>query len=191
MSNKRNSLMLFFVCMQNFHLALPQRKLLLLRFHTLVLLFCLFVSCSEREPYSRFYHIDGGLWYRDSVLSFDVDSLTHLYGTEFEVMLELTTNLSYSYRNLELQVSHKLGDSLVRADTIHCRIADDYGRWLGSSVGGLSQLSIPYPSSDPRGFVFPPVDSLTDYALTIRHLMSDDPLAGVEKVGVKFMEKSQ
>lgn len=143
------------------------------------LLFAVIVSCSEGEAYSRFHHIKSGKWYRDSVLIFRIDSLPPSSGIRYDVTVELTTNRSYPYRNLWLLIDQNLADSLVRTDTLRCILADEYGKWLGSGVGGLNQLSLPY-----RSFI--PWDSLSNYQLIVRHGMEEDMLRGVEKVGIKM-----
>lgn len=101
---------------------------------------------------------------------------------EYEVTIELTTNRSYPYRDLWLQIDQDLTDSLVRIDTLRCLLANEYGRWLGGSAGGLNQLSLAYRSFLPR-------DSVSHYRLAIRHAMDDERLRGVEKVGIKLVMK--
>jgi gliding motility-associated lipoprotein GldH len=145
------------------------------------LLFITFASCSGGEAYSRFYHIENGKWRRDSLLVFTIDSLIPASGITYNVTVELTTNRSYPYRDLWLQISQDLTDSLACADTLRCLLADEYGKWMGSGAGGLNHLSLPYRSFTQR-------DAARNYRLTIRQLMDDDPLRGVEKVGVKVVE---
>lgn len=147
------------------------------------LLFIPLASCSEGETYSRFYQIENGKWYRDSLLVFTMDSLISVSGTGYNVTIELTTNRSYPYRDLWLQIDQDLADSLVRTDTFRCLLADEHGKWLGSGAGGLNQLSLAYLSFIPR-------DSVYHYRLTIRQAMNDDPLRGVEKVGVKVIKSN-
>lgn len=147
------------------------------------LLFTLLISCSGGETYSRFHHIENGKWYRDSFLVFTIDSLTPSLGIGFDVTIELTTNHSYPYRNLLLEIDQNLTDPIIRTDTLRFLLADEHGRWLGSGAGGLNQLSLPY-----RSFVPAPRDSMHQYRLIIRQAMEDNPLRGVEKVGVKLVE---
>lgn len=143
------------------------------------LLLAIFVSCSGGEAYSRFHHIEDGKWYRDSVLFFKIDSLLPPPAVEYNVTVELTTNRSYLYRDLWLFIDHNLTDSLFHTDTLRCILADEHGKWLGGSVGGLNQLSLPYRSFIPR-------DSACNYQLVIRHGMEEELLRGVERVGIKM-----
>jgi gliding motility-associated lipoprotein GldH len=81
-----------------------------------------------------------------------------------------------------MQVEHNLIDTIYRCDTLHFRLTDDYGKWLGSGTGGLHQISLPYKSDIP-------LDTSRLYILQIKQIMKDDPLIGVEKVGIKIIEK--
>lgn len=138
-------------------------------------------SCSDREAYSRFYHIENGKWSRDSFLVFVIDSMVHTPGVHYDVTIELTTNRSYPYRDLWLQIDHNLTDSLLHTDTLRFILADKNGKWLGSGVGGLNQLSFPYTS-----FIAP--DSVKNKRLTIHHVMENEWMQGVEKMGVKIIQ---
>lgn len=145
------------------------------------LLFSSLISCAEGEVYYRFHHIEKGKWYRDSSLIFTMDSLKIRGGATYDVTIEISSGYLYPYRNLWLQIDHNLADSLFRSDTLQYRLANENGQWLGSGVGGLNQLSLPYLSSLP-------LDTAQHYWLSIRQMMSDDPLIGIEKVGVKVKE---
>lgn len=145
------------------------------------LVFIILASCAGREVYPGFHHIENGKWHRDSLLRFTIDSLGPFPGREYKVTIELTTNRGYHYRDLWLLVDQDLSDSLVHTDTLHYYLADEYGRWLGASAGGLNQLSLPYRSFMLR-------DSTYHYRLAIRHTMEDKMLRGVEKVGIKLVE---
>lgn len=160
--------------------ALPERMMRSIRFLVTGLLFSSLLSCAEGEVYYRFHHIENGRWYRDSTLVFSMDSVALHPAKRYDVTIEITTNRAYPYRDLWVQINQNLTDTLFRSDTLHYRLADDYGRWLGSGAGGLNQLSLPYLSSVPLVTTCP-------YAVHIRQTMTDDPLAGIEKVGVKVV----
>lgn len=157
------------------------------------LLFAIFISCSGEEVYSRFHHVEDGKWYRDSVLVFTIDSLSRSFDTrvsdgkykmphaEYKVMVELTTNRGYPYRDLWLIIEQNLTDSLIHTDTLRLILANEHGKWLGSGVGGLNRLSLPYRSFIPR-------DSVYNYRIGIRHGMDEELLRGVETVGIKIVE---
>lgn len=160
---------------------IPTRDLLV----GMTCLLLILASCSSGEVYYRFHHLDKGRWYRENPLVFAIDSMAFHPGKQFDLSIELSTNQGYPYRDLWLRVDHNLADTLFRSDSLHIQLADEQGRWLGSGAGGLNQLSVPYLDR-----VVPQVhDSVTGYRVKIGHLMKDNPLHGVESVGLRIVEK--
>lgn len=139
------------------------------------------VACEQDEVYSRFYHLQNGKWHSDSVLVFGIDSLNTTLSSQYQVTVELTTNRSYPYSDLSLLVDQVRMDTVVHTDTFNIQLADEYGKWLGSGIGGLHQLSLPYQSFDTRDSVY------RNTTLTLRHGMRENQLKGIEKVGVKIV----
>lgn len=147
-----------------------------------VLLFSL-AACSKGEVFFRYNQIGKGVWHRDSLLTYTMDSISLNPLLRYNLSIELTTADKYPYKDIWLKVEHNLNDSIFSIDTIHSMLADDYGRWLGSGAAGLHQISIPYKSTVA-------LDTSMIYELQISHLMSNNPLPGVEKVGLKVVEYS-
>ncbi len=81
-------------------------------------------------------------------------------------------------------VEQNISDTLFRADTLQILLADEKGQFLGSSAGGLHQLSVPYI----RLKVDEPI---RPFQVRIRHLMADDPLPGIEKAGIKVFAAAE
>ncbi len=156
----------------------PERRMLNRCLYPLLLLFAFLLSCAQGEVYYRFQHIDKGKWYRDSTVQFHMDSLKLQRGERYDISIELSTNGAYPYRDIWMQVTHNLTDTLLLTDTLHFRIADDYGRWLGNGLGGLNQLSQPL-------FRSLPLDTASRYVIKLRQVMDADPLPGIEKIGIK------
>jgi gliding motility-associated lipoprotein GldH len=155
-----------------------KRRIVLVTLASILLLPTL--SCTGDELCYRFRLIERGEWNRDSTLFFNMDSLLLPVGQPLEVSLEITTNNSYRYRDLWLLVEHNLTDTLFRSDTLRLLLADESGRSLGSSAGGLRQFSQPWQQ-------FVPSDSIRSYEIRLHHLMADEPLTGIEKAGVKII----
>jgi len=107
-----------------------------------------------------------------------MDSLSLQTGERYDLSLEISTNGAYPYRDIWMKVAHNLTDTLLQSDTLHFRIADDYGRWLGHGVGGINQLSQPL-------FMALPLDMASDYVIKLQQVMDADPLPGIEKIGIK------
>lgn len=138
------------------------------------------LSCTGDELYYRYRFIERGEWSHDSALFFNIDSLTLPVSQPLEVSLEITTNNSYRYRDLWLRVEQNLADTLFRFDTLRLLLADESGRSLGGSAGGLHQFSQPWMQ-------FLPSDSIRSYEIRLHHLMADEPLTGIERAGVKII----
>lgn len=151
-------------------------------------LFCLGIvfvflsSCSEGEIYYRYRHVQNAQWFKDSTLVFRIDSLAFTPSREYDISIEIANNNSYPYQNLWLYLEHNFSDSVFRRDSLQLTLADAHGRPKGSGVGGLYQLSVPYKTQVFR-------DSVYAYEFRIRQAMTDDPLIGIEKIGVKIQEK--
>lgn len=148
------------------------------------LVFIVLSSCADGDRYTRFHHIENGMWHNDSSLVFSIDSVSFVPETAYDVTIELTTNRSYPYRDIWLVIDQDLTGTAVRTDTLKALLANENGKWLGSGVGGLNQFSLPFLSFTPR-------DSTYHYRLTIRQGMHINPLRGVEKVGVKVVEANE
>lgn len=153
----------------------------------LVLILISFESCSVKGTYMDFLQIEDGEWYHDSVLCFAFDSLKNGREGKYVVSIEVTSNRGYPYQDIWLGIEQSFlvdKDTLVRTDTLQCLLANKDGKWLGSGIGGLNQLSQPFDTLDLTGFSA--IDSMR-YCLHIRQIMADNPLKGVEKMGVKLM----
>ena len=137
-------------------------------------------SCTEKEISYNYQHINEGRWYRDSLLTFRIDSFQIETVNSYDISFELTTGHNYPYKDIWMEVSHNLRDSLFKIDSLHYLLADDYGKWLGSGAGGLNQFTLPYISAIT-------LDTVQDYEIQIRQIMANDPLVGVEKIGLNTL----
>lgn len=136
-------------------------------------------ACTGSELYYRFRKINQAEWSRDAVLIFHSDSIALPHSRPLEVSLEVTSNNRYPYRDLWLLLEHNLTDTLFVTDTIQVFLADKNGHHLGNSVGTLHQLSVPWLRLNQI--------KNNPFQIRISQLMTDDPLVGIERVGVKIM----
>lgn len=146
-------------------------------------------SCVNQGEYYSYKQIERGLWSADSVYSFRFDSLPVNVADSniiisYNSVIEIVHNNSYPYRNLQIIAGyHNAIDSLVHYDTLNCILEDSVsGSWLGSGTGGLFQLSVPFAEN-----VVPvKADSALSLYFSVRHAMQDNPLKGIEKIGVRI-----
>jgi gliding motility-associated lipoprotein GldH len=150
-------------------------------YFVVALCFTLLLSCNRGEIFFRFHHISHSQWQMDDAVVFTMDSLDFRQDRKYQVLIELTANATYPYRDLWLFVEHNLTDSVFRRDSLQFFLVSEYGRRLGSGVGGLRQLSIPLLTGIA-------LDTAQVYELRIGHGMRSNPLRGIEKMGVKVVE---
>jgi gliding motility-associated lipoprotein GldH len=145
-----------------------------------IFLFILFlVSCNNEGVFYQYRHIDRGRWYSDSVIQFKIDATALNLGVPYDLSIEITSNGRYPYRDIWMQVAHNLTDTTLHYEEVHYFLADDFGRWLGDGVGGLYQLSLPL-------YLSVPLDTTYHYVIQLKHIMDDNPLHGIEKMGLKL-----
>lgn len=146
-------------------------------------------SCVEHGEYYSYKQIENGMWYSDSVYTLQFDSLPGIASSSnlsysYTSEIEIVHNNSYPYRNLQIIAGYyNAYDSLMHYDTVNC-ILEDYstGNWLGSGTGGLFQLSVPLANN-----IIPVMaDSSLSIQFSVSHSMIDNPLKGIEKIGVKL-----
>lgn len=138
----------------------------------------LLVSCDRGELYFHYNKVENGKWYRDSVLTFSLDTLSVEQIGEYNISFELTTSMLYPYNDIHLKIDQNLNDTIINSDTLRYKVANEHGKWFGRGVGSLRQLSIPYKTAVQ-------LDSTRNYEFYLFQIMNVDPLKGVEKVGVR------
>ena len=78
---------------------------------------------------------------------------------------------SYKYRDIWLTIN---------TDTLHLYLADSIGNWIGNGIGDTRQWSAPIHLKMLKQ------DSIRK--LRITHIMQDNPLKGIEHVGIRIKE---
>lgn len=144
-----------------------------------ILLFGCMVSCNQGEVYYEFRFIPQNEWSKNQEVYFSLDSAAINPHHNYAISIEITHNISYSYKNLFLYIDHTLQDSLSVRDTLECVLVDDLGKWLGSGNGATRQLSLLYKTNQN-------IDTTLHNEITIRHAMQDLQLKGIEKIGLKL-----
>ena len=134
-------------------------------------------SCNEGEVYYRFQPVKNNNWDKQTTFDFLLDSLSVDPNKQYDIMLEIVNSNQYPYRNLWLRISQNFNDTVFVNDTIEIKLADENGKWIGSGSAGLYQFTVPYKNGIR-------LDSTRSYSIHIRQVMKDNPLKGIDKVGV-------
>jgi gliding motility-associated lipoprotein GldH len=136
-------------------------------------------SCRHDEVYYRFDEIKSGEWNKTDTLYFPIDSALVAPDTPYNISLEISHNANYPYCNLWLYMQDNLQQPAFSSYSHQYTVADSFGKWYGSGFGALYQLSVPYKDS-----VY--FAGNRDFCIKIVHGMRDEPLKGIEKMGVKI-----
>lgn len=142
-----------------------------------ILIVCL--SCNNRETYYHFYELKDSNWSKLDTLYFDIDSTFIEPNINYEMTIELANNSDYPYQNIWLYFQDNFSGNNFKYAELQYELADPMGRWYGSGFGSLYQVSLNYKEN----FSFP---EKKNYQLKIVQGMRDEPLFGIEKVGIRL-----
>lgn len=139
-----------------------------------------FIACGGRD-YSNWTNLPAEGWvYGDTVLLNPLDpSLPDndsLVGGTLKVALRHGN--SYRYSNIWLEMTYHTADHRMIRDSINLRLADVYGRWLGSGFGASYQQEV---------LVSPMTVIDLTQPVALRHIMRVDTLCGVEQIGIEIV----
>ncbi|MBD8389513.1 gliding motility lipoprotein GldH [Dysgonomonas sp. BGC7] len=142
------------------------------------------ISCNKQEVYYHFHEIKDAKWQQKDTLTFDVDSTAITPNTLYSVAIEVSNNVNYPYQNIWFFVQHNFtADSTYTEISREYKLADEFGKWQGSGFGTLYQVSFPLTDIVFR--------EKKNYRIKIEHGMRDEPLNGIEKIGIKISKKQE
>lgn len=93
------------------------------------------------------------------------------------VSLTLRHTDAYMYSNLWLEVTCKDADAIEHCDTLNLKLADRYGRWLGT--GNATDFQV-------TDTIYTNLRHKSGSPIRVRHIMRVDTLTGIDIVGVTF-----
>lgn len=93
--------------------------------------------------------------------------------------LFVRNNLDYQYSNLYLFVTIDFPNGYISRDTVDCRLADKYGKWLGDGLGSKRLNTISFK----KNILFPAKGT---YNVYIEQAMREDTLKGISDVGFRI-----
>lgn len=145
-------------------------------------LFALY-SCGQNEPYFQYNELKEGKWVQHDTLYFNIDSTTYETGIPYNIYLETTNNVNYPYQNIWFFAWDNIdNDSVYTRIEKEYTLADEFGKWTGSGFGSLYQSTFPYKEH----IIF---KEKRNISIKVLHGMQDEPLDGIEKVGVRMSYK--
>jgi gliding motility-associated lipoprotein GldH len=134
-------------------------------------------ACDVTRYYDTTNPIPKQIWHKDSVYQFPVaikDS-----STTFNIFLNLRHSGNYPFMNIIFFVNIQGPDNQFLKDTVAYDIAQTDGRWIGTGLGDLHSMLLPYK----KNIRFP---QNGQYYFSIQHAMRVDELKGVSDIGIRI-----
>jgi len=134
------------------------------------------VACNHDDVYLKYQTIVPEGWSKDSTFTFDIP-ITDTTAS-YNVFVNIRNRGEYPYQNLWLFLSKTTPDKKLVNDTIECYLADQKGKWLGSSVGSLYNMPVLYKQNTR-------FKTAGTYRYQIIQGMRDDLLVGINDIGMR------
>ena len=139
-------------------------------------------SCDSNKVYEEYIEVENGVWKKENVANFNFDATDTVQAHNLYINIRNTGD--YLYSNLYLFVTLQGPNGNLLTDTVNCILADSRGKWLGSGIGDLWDLRVPYIG----GFKFAQKGT---YVVTLEQAMRvEDGLDGITDVGLRI-EKAE
>lgn len=134
-------------------------------------------ACNLNTGFYKYQSVEQSGWSKDSasVFNVQVDDTTSAYN----VLLSIRNGGEYPYQNLWLFITRTGPDSMILNDTVECYLADLKGKWLGSGIGSINEISVLYlqnTSFSKKG----------EYTYSIKQGMREEKLKGISEIGIKI-----
>ena len=139
-----------------------------------ILISIMFVSCVKNDVFLSYKTIPLQGWSKDSLVTFDVAIKDTTVA--YNLYVNVRNRGEYPYQNLWIFLSKKTPASMLSKDSIECYLADNRGKWLGTGIGSVMEMSVLYQQNvrfSKAGI----------YQYKIAHGMRDSVLSGLNDIG--------
>ncbi len=145
---------------------------------TLIVLFVavLFSACDQNRVFENYQTIKDDSWYINQKPSFYLDIKDTV--AEHNVYFNIRHTGNYKYSNLFILFTIQGPKAKAETQRLEFKLAEADGKWLGSGLGDIysNQIKVMEKIKFPRKGV---------YSFTIEQNMRDNPLVGIEDIGVR------
>jgi gliding motility-associated lipoprotein GldH len=145
---------------------------------TLLVLFVavLFSACDQNRVFENYQTIKDDSWYINQKPSFYLDIKDTV--AEHNVYFNIRHTGNYKYSNLFILFTIQGPKAKAETQRLEFKLAEADGKWLGSGLGDIysNQIKVMEKIKFPRKGV---------YSFTIEQNMRDNPLVGIEDIGVR------
>ncbi len=147
-----------------------------------LLLILVLQACDTNKVFEEYIEVENGLWKKENLAHFEFEATDTI--SAHNLYINIRNKGNYSYSNLYLFVTLEGPNGNVLKDTVNCILADSRGKWLGSGIGDLWDLRVPYIG----GFKFAQTGN---YVVTLEQAMRiEEGLEGISDVGLR-VEKAE
>ena len=126
-------------------------------------------SCHEGILYHSYQPVNPTGWEQNDTLVYICPQAWYAPSCQLEIGIRHKD--SYKYRDIWL---------IINTDTVHLYLSDSIGNWKGNGIGDTRQWSAPIHLNS--------FDQDSIKELRIMHIMQDNPLKGIEHVGIRIKE---
>jgi gliding motility-associated lipoprotein GldH len=137
----------------------------------------LFSSCDQKRFFEENKTIQNGLWNHNQKLKFEVNITDTI--APYDLYLNVRNSGDYPYSNLYFFIQTRFPDGRTARDTMECRLADDYGKWMGSGIGSVKFNRFLFQ----KGIHF---RNPGKYIFEVDQAMREDNLKGIRDIGIRI-----
>ena len=132
-------------------------------------------ACNSGIHFEEFINIPDLEWGHDNTMHFDVEVIdtTQLY----DIIINVRHSDSYTYRNMYIMIYTTFPTGRKLEQQIRLNLAEKSGKWKGKCTGDICMIQ--YPIQELAYF-----NEVGKYTFEIVQYMRDDPLHGIEKIGL-------
>jgi gliding motility-associated lipoprotein GldH len=146
-------------------------------------LFVMFgISCESNRTFEQYVSLKNDEWNLSQKPVFYVDVNDTI--TEHNIYFNIRHTGNYKYANLFILFTVQGPKSKAETNRFEFKLAEADGKWLGSGLGDVYSSSIPVMQK----IKFPKKGV---YSFSIEQNMRDNPLLGIEDVGVRIEKANQ
>ena len=143
----------------------------------LVIFISLFTcACSNNDVFFQYKTIAPQGWNKDSLNKFDIKISDTV--SAYNIYVNVRNRGEYPYQNLWLFLNKTTPDKIQIHDSIECYLADQRGKWLGSGIGSVREMTILYQQNTH-------FKKAGTYHYIINQGMRDTILIGINDIGMR------
>lgn len=140
----------------------------------------LFSACDQKRVFESYQSIKEDSWYINQRPTFYIDVKDTT--TEHTIYFNIRHTGNYKYSNLFVLFTIQGPKAKAETQRLEFKLAEADGKWLGSGLGDIysNQIKVMENVKFPRKGV---------YSFSIEQNMRDNPLMGIEDIGVRVEKK--